>query len=195
MKKLLLMRHSKPEKCDFPTELIPLSVEGKEKLADVKKKIKDYGISKCYCSNYLRAKETAEGLFDDVHIVADIHERVIGTGCDDFWNKQYSDYYFKTEKGESLNEVKLRMKKAIDNIVASTSENEHVLVVSHATAICSYLLNYCELQVIDKDCKFRKITLEDKVILNGRIGNTDFFELDFEGNELVDILFHPNDVL
>ena len=29
MKKILLMRHSIPEKCDLPTALIPLSEEGK----------------------------------------------------------------------------------------------------------------------------------------------------------------------
>ena len=103
----------------------------------------------------------------------ELHERTIGDAREDFWLKQYEDHDFRNPGGESLNQVKVRMKTAIDSIVGQMEEGETALVVSHATAICAYLLSYCEIEVKDAANKARKISFHGKEILNGRFQPAD----------------------
>jgi len=64
---------------------------------------------------------------------------------------------------------------------------ETALVVSHATAICAYLLSYCEIEVKDAANKARKISFHGKEILNGRFQPADGFEILFENDIFSDI--------
>ena len=103
------MRHSIPERLDLPTELLPLSEEGRS-LA--KTKVKEFAsIDKCYSSPYKRAFETAQILSSKpVRVIEGLHERLVGEAHEDFWLKQYQDHDFHNPGGESLNMVKVRMK-------------------------------------------------------------------------------------
>lgn len=188
MKTILLMRHSIPKKMDVSTDLIPLSNEGMQLALSKKEKLKHFQIKKCFSSPYLRAKETALLLFDEIEVVDDLHERTVGEAKEDFWYKQYNDYNFKNDGGESLNEVKVRMNKAIEYILSCIDDNEIALVVSHATAICSYLLNNCDLKVIDPIQKTREISLNEKIIVNGKINPTDYFIIHYD-DKMVSIEF------
>lgn len=77
MKKIILMRHSIPERLKLPTEQLPLSEEGKE-LARSKSEI-FANIDKCYTSSYKRAFETAQILSrKPITMVDDLHERIVG---------------------------------------------------------------------------------------------------------------------
>ena len=185
MKKIFLMRHSIPEKGDMPNERIPLSEKGKA-LAVSKQNIFSK-VDRCFSSSYRRAIETAECIADHPVIVEELHERTIGDAREDFWLKQYEDYDFRNPGGESLNQVKVRMKTAIDSIVGQMEEGETALVVSHATAICAYLLSYCEIEVKDAENKVRKISFHGKEILNGRFQPADGFEILFENDIFSDI--------
>ena len=49
---------------------------------------------------------TAQLLSPSVEIIDDFKERIIGIAKEDFWYRQYTDYDFKNEGGESLNDVK-----------------------------------------------------------------------------------------
>lgn len=185
MKKIYLMRHSILERRNLPTEQLPLSEEGKKLI--LSKKDQFHNIAHCFCSPYKRALETAKLMTDHVEVVNELHERIIGDASEDFWCKQYSDHNFRNKGGESLNEVKVRMKATIDSILEKMNEGESVLVVSHATEMCSYLLNYCEIEVSDAKTKARKITWNQHVILNGTINPTDYFIIEFEKDEVQDI--------
>ena len=55
------------------------------------------------------------------------------------------------------------------------------------TAMCAYLLNYCEIEVSDAKTKARKITWNQHVILNGTINPTDYFIIELEKDEVQDI--------
>lgn len=187
MKSIILMRHSIPDKINISNSLIPLSEAGK-KLALSKRKEFSY-VNRCYSSSYKRAFETARLIMDNVVIVDGLHERIIGDADADFWINQYKDYDFRNPNGESLNDVKVRMKKVIDSIVENMEEEETVLIVSHATAICSYLLNYCRIEVVDVASKSRKITFRNQEVLNGKFNPTDYFEIDFRNNSLYSIRF------
>ena len=192
MKKIFLMRHSIPEKGDMPNEQIPLSEEGKA-LAVSKRNIFS-NVDRCFSSPYRRAMETAEFIADHPVIVKELHERTIGDAREDFWLKQYEDHDFRNPGGESLNQVKVRMKTAIDSIVGQMEEGETALVVSHATAICAYLLSYCEIEVKDAENKVRKISFHGKKILNGRFQPADGFEILFE-NDIFSDRFREERVL
>lgn len=185
MKRIFLMRHSIPEKRDMPNEQIPLSEEGKA-LALSKSNVLS-NVDRCFSSPYRRAVETSELIVDHPFIVEELHERTIGDAKEDFWLKQYEDYDFHNPGGESLNQVRTRMKMAVDSIVCQMEEGETALVVSHATAICAYLLSYCEIEVKDAVDKVRKISFHGKEILNGRFQPADGFEILFENDAFSDI--------
>lgn len=188
MKKILLMRHSIPERLELPTEQLPLSEEGKA-LAKSKAELL-MSIDKCYTSPYKRALETAQILSKaPITIVNDLHERLVGDAREDFWLRQYLDHSYHNPRGESLNMVKVRMKGAIDVILREMEEEDTALVVSHATAICSYLLNFCSIQVADAKSKSRIITFGEQEILNGKIKPLDYFELKYAEDVVYSIRF------
>lgn len=141
-----------------------------------------------YSSQIPRAIQTAEIFSSNVRY--ELKERVIGDAKEDFWYKQYLDYDFKNSNGESLNESKDRMKSAIDDILYEMNEETSSLVVSHATAICSYLLNYCTLKVVNPDKKERIIIFKDKILNIGEFGYSSYFVLKFENSTLIDLDYY-----
>lgn len=192
MKKIILMRHSIPERLKLPTEQLPLSEEGKE-LARSKSEI-FANIDKCYTSSYKRAFETAQILSrKPITMVDDLHERIVGEAREDFWLKQYQDHDYHNPGGESLNMVRVRMKGAVDGILREMDDGNTALVVSHATAICSYLLNFCKIQVADAESKSRIITFGDQEVLHGKIKHLDCFEIAYKDDVVSVIRFCGRD--
>lgn len=191
MKTIYLMRHSIPERLNLATGQLPLSENGKKLI--LAKKEQFCNINRCFSSPYRRALETAKLVTDNVEIEEKLHERIIGDAKEDFWYKQYCDYDFRNEGGESLNEVKVRMKAAMDAILEKMKDDETTLVVSHATAICCYFLNDCELEGLDASTKKRRITWKQHVVLNGKINPTDYFMISYEDNEIKDMKFVGED--
>ena len=189
MKTIILMRHSIAKRLDIPNNELPLSEDGKKLALKVKEDIKVYNINKCYCSSSLRAYETASILFEKIEVIHDLHERIIGEAKEDFWYKQYTNYDYKNVGGESLNEVKVRMQKTISGILNHSEENDCILIVSHGTAICSYLLNFCTIEVIDELNRSRRIAYKNKEIMTGNIEPTNYFILKFIDNKIEEIEF------
>lgn len=62
--------------------------------------------------------------------------------------KQWEDFSYKLEKGESLREVQQRNIKAINAILEKTSSDETIVIGTHGTAL-STIINYYQ-----KDFKF-----------------------------------------
>ena len=191
MKKIWLMRHSIREICDLPAAQIPLSEDGRKLAAYWKETYSK--ADKVYASNYRRALETAELISNGPVLVREgLHERILGDAPEDFWLGQYLDYDLAYPGGESLNMVKVRMKGAMDAILREMEEGETALVVSHATAICSYLLNYCEMEVADAATKSRIIRFKGQEVLHDTIRPTDCFELAYVNSELSSVRFSAN---
>lgn len=127
---------------------------------------------------------------DASQIIEDLHERNVGDAGHDFWQQQYEDHDYKNPNGESLNEVKKHMNQAVHSILGQMKDGETVLSVSHATAICAYLLNFCEIQGNDPKQKIRKILFHDEIIMNGKIDPMNFFVLHFDHGTMTGISFH-----
>lgn len=169
MKNVILMRHSIPVRKYMPTEKIPLSEEGRKLVSTTRNKIIKYSIKKVYTSNYLRAIQTAEVIGFSFEVIDDLHERIIGCETHNFWHKQYLDLDFKNPDGESLNEVKKRMYNSIINLVTKSSDGDTVLIISHATAIFSFLMNYCLVRVVNSEKRLEELFLMTKRYSRGNL--------------------------
>ncbi|MCD8119326.1 MAG: histidine phosphatase family protein [Lachnospiraceae bacterium] len=184
MKTIILMRHSIPSKDKLSeegillTEKVKILIQGK--------------YQNVYSSPIVRAYKTAQIFSSNVKVIPDLKEREIGIAREDFWLKQYQNYNYKNQDGESLNETKMRVRCAIDLILKQMPEDSCSLVVSHATAICAYLSNYCIVNVIDASNKTREVIFDDKKIFIDNLYYTSYFVLKFKGTNLVDITYHSN---
>ena len=78
----------------------------------------------------------------------------------------------------------------MDTILQDMEEDETALIVSHATAICSYLLNFCKMEVADAASRSRIITIQDQEILQGKIEPMDYFEIEYVDGDVEAIRFY-----
>ena len=62
-------------------------------------------------------------------------------------------------------------------------------IISHAAAICAYLLNWCSIKVVDEQKKLRQITHKGDVVMNGKIATPSAFILEFENEQLCRIKY------
>lgn len=106
-----------------------------------------------------------------------------------FWGRQYADHTYRNKNGESLNDAGKRMTAALREIMAATPEGGTAAVVSHAAAICAFLLNWCSIEVVDEQKKVRKIQHSETVVLDGKIAAPSVFVLRFTDGQLHEIRY------
>lgn len=193
MKTVILMRHSRPQKGPgLPNEQIPLSGDG-VLLARALFLLPVFREADRVCSSpYRRALDTARLLGRPVHTDPRLRERELGDPASlngNFWGRQYREQDFKNPGGESLNEVRQRMSAFMVELLDSMADGETAAVVSHAAAICSYLLNFCSITVLDEEKKWRQIKFGTETVLNGPMATPGGFRLAFEGSSLVELSY------
>ncbi len=193
MKTVILMRHSAVEKMPHihPNDT-PLSLRG-EMLAE-RIFIHNELLKVCYvyASPYKRAYDTARMSGRQVISDSRLVEREWGdptTMEASFWERQYLDHDFKNLNGESLNEVKARMTSFVNELLLKMHEGETAAIVSHAGAICAYLLNFCNVTVLNAQEKIREISFGGNVIHSGKFKTPSAFILKWENDDLVDLRF------
>lgn len=193
MKTVILIRHSEPIRDrTIPTEALPLSEQGHIKAQELFSLDIFRSVEAVYTSPYRRAYSTAEKLNKRLIVDGRLRERELGnpeTLNAEFWNRQYEDHNYKNVNGESLNDTKERITSAISEIVSMIQNGDAVVVVSHAAAICAYLLNWCSIEVVDEQKKLRKITHNRSVVMNGKIATPSAFILEFENEQLCEIKY------
>lgn len=188
MKTIILVRHSEPIKDrTMPTAELPLSEQGHMKARELFSLDVFRPVEAVYTSPYRRAYSTAEKLRERLHVDVRLRERELGnpnTRNTLFWKRQYEDHDYKNVDGESLNDTKERMTAAIGEIISTMQDGKAVAIISHAAAICAFLLNWCTIEVIDEQKKLRKITHQGSVVVNGGIATPSAFVLRFENEQL-----------
>lgn len=186
MKTILLMRHSQPQKgTGLPNEQIPLSDNGLYLAKKIFQNEIFQNAKHCFSSPYRRACDTAMASGIKVQVDHRLVERRLGdesTLDAAFWARQYREFNFKNQGGESFREANLRMTAFMTELLARMAEGEKAVVVSHAAAICSYLLNFCTIQVLDAEQKLREIRFQDSVVLSGKIQTPCAFVLEFQSD-------------
>lgn len=193
MKTIILIRHSEPIRDrTIPTSELPLSEQGHMKAQELFSLDVFRSVDAVYTSPYRRAYSTAEKLSEHLMIDERFRERELGnpnTLNAEFWNRQYEDHNYKNVAGESLNDTKERMTSAIYQILSTMQDGNTVAIISHAAAICAFLLNWCTIEVIDEQKKLRKITYQGDVVMNGIIATPSAFVLEFEDEQLCRIKY------
>lgn len=171
-----------------------LSVSGEKKAEKMSKCDELKNLDAVYSSNYVRALGTAKYLAQENNTVINVDERlgerVIGdfAGMDalEFHKKQATDFNFKLNGGESLNETKKRMVEAMKNILMFEAGNR-VAVVSHSTALATLLSAWCEIgHNYDEEMI---LSYKDKTIVDGSWRAPMVFKIVFDGMNVLSIDF------
>lgn len=193
-KTIYLFRHSVPAvDHTIPASRVPLSYEGHKKIAGIAQRFDR--IAAVYASPYLSAVQTAEAFGRRVQTDKRLRERMIGRPeafTKEFWEQQYRDHALKLAGGESFLEAGQRMKLALTDILSRMRDKQSVVVVSHAAAICTYLMELpsCEVTVTDMETGARKIVWNGKKLYDGPIPMPSYFVLTFENEKLVNLDYH-----
>lgn len=191
MKTIVLIRHSEPIKDrTMPTALLPLSERGILRAQELFSLDIFRSVNAVYSSPYKRAFSTAEKLCRCFSTDYRLRERELGnpqTLDADFWEHQYENHDYKNSDGESLNDTRERMTLAVGEILSSMRDGETSAVVTHAAAICAFLLNECSIEVVNASEKIRKIVHNGNTVLNGKIAAPSAFILNFENDRLCSI--------
>ena len=136
----------------------PLTEKGMSDRVIVTDFLRSRDIAAVYSSPYKRAVDTvshfAEHAGLPVITVNDFRERKIGNAWIDnylnFCEKQWADFSYKLEGGESIAEVQAR-NIAVLNDVLSAHKNENVAIGTHGTAL-SVIINYYDNSYGFEDC-------------------------------------------
>lgn len=137
MTAVYLVRHAQPVYQGYQEtpELAPLSEKGRadsERLADF---LQGKGIEQIYSSPYPRAVQTLE---------PDLRERTVGSWVEDFSafaRRQWEDFDYRLEQGESLRQVQQRAVPALERLV-QRSEGKTIAAGGHGTAISVLLHSF-----------------------------------------------------
>lgn len=212
MTTLYLIRHSVRMKRDdietynttqpriIKEEKIILSSEGEKRAEILSKEDELQNIDVLYTSNCVRTLATAKYMMESQNLKAHIDERLderrVGKPNDDIYPdwfvRQYKDFDYKTEGGESLREVQHRFNEVINEILEK-HENKRIAVFAHGYAITSYLLKYCKLMHVSEDRL--EIEYNGKTLYNRRLNAPEVFKLTFDNKEIKNIeLIEFNDL-
>lgn len=197
---IYLIRHSTPfiplnnyedvPWADFNRNMM-LSVEGEKRAEKMSKGKELRNISAVYCTDSARAIATAKYIANKnnlkLNIVDSLAERKHGIEYlknlpKGFESAQFIDENLKLENGESIAEVKTRMKKAVDELLSKNSDNK-IAVVIHGVNLLAYIKNFAEVTLSNEGIS--KIVYKDKVVCNYRFKGNDIFKLKYIDKELV----------
>lgn len=170
------IRHAQSDRRFHDEQTRPLTAEGladAEKIIDV---LKDKSISHILSSPYTRTLQTVEALSKtlklEIETDSDFRERSAGKWHGDrffdFIEKQWADFNFRIEDGESLREVQERNIRALQKYLEKY-KGKAFAVATHGTAL-STIINYFFPEYRFED--FLKIADLMPLVL----------KMDFEGN-------------
>lgn len=170
---LIMVRHAKVEYTPDDKERA-LSKEGEEQRNEVLKILMNKEIDIIYSSPYIRAIDTIKPYAEyknlEIQIVDDLRERKVSDHfIDDFETfaiKQWEDYDYKLEYGESLREVQERAIKAIEEIIKHNKDKK-IVVGTHGTFL-GILLNHYEKKCDYKFWKNLKMPAIISIILDSQ---------------------------
>ncbi len=192
MKTIYLFRHAEPIRLlDVQDSQWPLSAHGHKLASAVFERLREKKIGRVYTSPYLRAMETARHTCLPLSVDSRLSERTTGVETPemgDCWLRQYEDMEFKCDGGESFSEVRQRMNACLTDILADMNDGEAVVVVSHAAAICAFLMKYCCVNVTDRSTKSREIIWCGEIVYTGSLPPLTGFAMSFQGNALESIV-------
>ena len=154
-----------------------------ETIAEEKSKLEELqNLDIVYSSNYVRAIGTAKYFSPDkINIDERFGERKFGINSWDelptnFGERQFNDFDYKIENGESLNDVIKREEEALNDILNNYKEKK-ILIVGHSTALAALFSKWCK---ISYDGPY---TYNDKEFFDGKWNHCEAFKLEFDNDD------------
>ena len=148
MTTIYFIRHNEPDRSVEDDLLQPLTARGREKITEVTVYLEDKGITAVYSSDCRRTLETISGFaeYSGLPIYTDVRLREGILGCPSEENRihterQWHDHEYRLPAGESLQQVKNRMRACVEEILREHS-GETIAVCSHGTAMCALINSY-----------------------------------------------------
>lgn len=204
MKTLIyLIRHAQPIKielknvnnnddCQIQNEKQVLSLKGEKQALELSKKDIFKNIDSVYSSKYVRAIETAKYIASENNIPILIDERLgerklgVEEKSKEFWLEQMYNENIKAIGGENQKEVRKRMIESIEDILKN-EKGKKVAVVTHATAMTFLLMNWCKFENAILDGKKRKLSFNNKIVIDDSFNTPEVFELVFDDDIIYSI--------
>ena len=147
MTDIYFIRHSIPDLSIKDDLIRPLTNDGLNKAKDLVKIFKKIPIDIIFSSPYKRTIQTIEPIAIskkmDINIVEDFRERKIYDWIDNFneySKKQWEDFTYKLENGESLSEVQIRNIQSLNKVLEKNTDKK-IIIGTHGTAL-STIINY-----------------------------------------------------
>lgn len=204
MKTLIyLIRHAQPitielknvnnnDDCQIQNEKQVLSLKGEKQALELSKKDIFKNIDSVYSSKYVRAIETAKYIASENNIPILIDERLgerklgVEEKSKEFWLEQMYNENIKAIGGENQKEVRKRMIESIEDILKN-EKGKKVAVVTHATAMTFLLMNWSKLENAILDGKKRKLSFNNKIVIDDSFNIPEVFELVFDDDVIYSI--------
>lgn len=204
MKTLIyLIRHAQPitielknvnnnDDCQIQNEKQVLSLKGEKQALELSKKDIFKNIDSVYSSKYVRSIETAKYIASENNIPILIDERLgerklgVEEKSKEFWLEQMYNENIKAIGGENQKEVRKRMIESIEDILKN-GKGKKVAVVTHATAMTFLLMNWCKLENAILDGKKRKLSFNNKIVIDDSFNTPEVFELVFDDDVIYSI--------
>lgn len=200
---IYLIRHAQPIKielknvnnnddCQIQNEKQVLSLKGEKQALELSKKDIFKNIDSVYSSKYVRAIETAKYIASEKNISILIDERLgerklgVEEKSKEFWLEQMYNENIKAIGGENQKEVRKRMIESIEDILKN-EKGKKVAVVTHATAMTFLLMNWCKLENAILDGKKRKLSFNNKIVIDDSFNTPEVFELVFDDDIIYSI--------
>lgn len=170
----------------------PLTVGGEKIALTIAKNKKLTKIDAIYSSTYFSTIDTAKYLKDkfDLDLIVDkrLDDRKVGNLTDNslnLRNLQEHDFDYKLSNGESLNNVKNRMKSFVKEILQN-HEDSNIVLFTHNISMISLLSIWCEKGFNYEE----KLILDynDNVIIDGLRNDYNIIKIDFEKDTLKNII-------
>lgn len=148
MTNIYFVRHAQSDTGVHDDVTRPLTDEGLRDAVTVADHLACKGIDRLYSSPYKRTLDTigvlAERLDMEITTDSDLRERKAGKWFGghffEYVRKQWEDFDFAVEGGESLGEVQERNLRALDRILEENTDKK-VVIATHGTAL-STILNH-----------------------------------------------------
>jgi len=181
------------EKAQITNEKLPLSIDGEKKAEKLLKIPELNQIDMVYSSSYVRAISTAKYIAEKNSLLINVderfNERMLGNTRGvpkTFWITQLEDENAKTEGGENRLEVTNRMNEAINEILKNNN-GKNIAIVSHATAITFFLMNFCKLEDVELENKKRHFTFNNKTVINRGFNTPEVFKITYKNDRVIEV--------
>ncbi len=171
MTTIYFVRHAEPNYNNHDDMSRELTAKGWADRQQVSAFLENKNITKAYSSPFKRSVDTISAFTEkynmEISTNYDFRERGIGPWLDDFNSyarKQWSDFSYTIEGGETLAQVQERNIKALSEILQK-HKGENIVIGTHGTAL-SCIINYYDKSFVYDDFERIKAVLPWIVEMN-----------------------------